>query len=457
MARNYPVWFMENDSHMYLDSGSRTVHDGHGHDLYRYADRKLIALSGNGSMDVQTDGRIVDSTGIQIGFITDFPLFTMEIRNSGTAGGTGTKTTQSAGRTGGTSAGKTAGNTAGNTKGNTAGKATGSTGRSTSGSSGTSAGRTTGKATGSAGTSGAGGSRTTGTPKPEKKKSHAWLVVLIIIGIIYLVSQNSGPKETIYKNVDEAALELRKAILNFDDEITLKYKVRTKQDSFFRQEAVDLYQKAVAHTGNPNEGDWLTTQCFVKKHHGDYKEDGSGYIATATLELEYYTTKEQEQQLQSKIRSIISELNLTGKSDYQKVRAIYKWICSHVTYDHARLNDKSYIRKYTAYNAAMTGNAVCAGYAALFYRLALSAGLQVRINNSLDHSWNLVRMDGLYYHCDTTWDAGKPESQYKYLLCGNWTLHDHYTYESNICYNPFADHLSFIDIHLPTSNTDYKP
>lgn len=65
MARNYNIWFVEDNSRAYLDSGSKTVHDGHGHDLYRYHNGNLLPVSGEGALVIKSDGRILDKQEIR--------------------------------------------------------------------------------------------------------------------------------------------------------------------------------------------------------------------------------------------------------------------------------------------------------------------------------------------------------------------------------------------------------
>ena len=62
--------------------------------------------------------------------------------------------------------------------------------------------------------------------------------------------------------------------------------------------------------------------------------------------------------------------------DYEKIKAIYDWLCTNVVYDYTNLNSPEYMLKHTAYAAAINHTAVCQGYAVLFYRLALECGIE---------------------------------------------------------------------------------
>lgn len=74
-------------------------------------------------------------------------------------------------------------------------------------------------------------------------------------------------------------------------------------------------------------------------------------------------------------------------------------ICSYCT-------DQNVDVRYTMYGALVRGLAVCDGYARAYAYLLRLAGIE-NINCSsetLNHAWNLVLIDGKYYHVDVTWD-----------------------------------------------------
>lgn len=64
------------------------------------------------------------------------------------------------------------------------------------------------------------------------------------------------------------------------------------------------------------------------------------------------------------------------------------------------------ILNYTAYHALVSQTAVCQGYALAFCELAQQLGLPCEIvrSGSLNHAWDLVGIDGTYYHVDVTWN-----------------------------------------------------
>ena len=71
--------------------------------------------------------------------------------------------------------------------------------------------------------------------------------------------------------------------------------------------------------------------------------------------------------------------------------------------------------KHSSYAALINKKAVCQGYASLFYRLALEAGIDARVisgDSNGPHAWNIVKIEGSYYNLDSTWDAGNTEYEY---------------------------------------------
>ena len=232
-----------------------------------------------------------------------------------------------------------------------------------------------------------------------------------------------------YVSKNSAAAALRSAMVSRTANVTLEYYTTTgvglSTDAAFEALFAELrgtvLNTAFAHTGNTHEGDYLRFQYGGYRASASYFEENNKNYFSVDLSLSYYTTAAQESTMNSAVSSLISQLNLSGKNDYQKIKAIYDWITANVTYDYANLNNDSYKLKYTGYAALVNRTAVCQGYSVLFYRLALEAGVDARVVSSdpMNHAWNVARpvsADNKYYYLDSTWDAGS--SSYYYFLRG---------------------------------------
>lgn len=96
----------------------------------------------------------------------------------------------------------------------------------------------------------------------------------------------------------------------------------------------------------------------------------------------------------------------TGKTVAEKVAYINNYLCARIEYD---LNAP---RRGSLIGALVDGKCVCEGYALAFAYLAKQAGLDVvsipgyaKANGKTEgHLWNAVRMDGVLYAMDVTWN-----------------------------------------------------
>ena len=129
---------------------------------------------------------------------------------------------------------------------------------------------------------------------------------------------------------------------------------------------------------------------------------GWDYVAV-TYNFIFTSNADQESQVNARISSVMSSLNLEGKSSYEKLRAIHDYIVNHIDYR----DDGTYLC-HSTYAALIKGECVCQGYASLFQRMSKLAGFQTRyITGTADgegHAWNIVKLGNVWYNVDVTWD-----------------------------------------------------
>lgn len=251
--------------------------------------------------------------------------------------------------------------------------------------------------------------------------------------------------------VEEAAAGLRSAMVERQTNVVVNIKVDELTEEALTTKCSEIFTEAIKHTGNPKEGDslkwvWENWNCSISG-----TSDGSNCYATITYDITYYTTAEQEAALTSAVESLKEELNLDGKTDYEKVKAIYDYMVANISYDYTNLENDSHKLKYTAYAALVNKTSVCQGYATLFYRLALEYGIDTRViagdslnNNgeSEGHAWNIVKLGDKYYNLDATWDSTWDSDK---------TTHDFFLKGSD----EFTNHTSDIDYTTDEFNIAY--
>ena len=259
-----------------------------------------------------------------------------------------------------------------------------------------------------------------------------------------------------YVTEDEAALHVREYLKARTTEFTVYVKSQsTDTNALFK----NLLNLAMAHTGNPTEGDYLRFQYGGARGSMSRSFDGTWYCYRITYEVSYYVTAEQEAEMDLAVDALLTQLALDDLSDYEKVRGVYDYMCANITYDYTNLNDASYMLKYSAYAALVNKTAVCQGYAVLLYRLLLELGVDTRvvtgIGNGGGHAWNIVKLGNLYYNADATWDSSWHQAGLDY----NYFLRNEYNFTEGGTDHIRNEEYDTAEFHqaYPMSETDYDP
>lgn len=229
-------------------------------------------------------------------------------------------------------------------------------------------------------------------------------------------TQCSSPEEVI-----EA---LREGLVNREENPTATL-VTTRAYHEETELQTDILNSLFDHTGAPKEGDYLRRDIGYSEISmgisGTTQDGVTTWTYTFILtDVNYFTTAAQEREMDQEVSRVLSSLALDGKSQKEKIDAIYNYLIRNVKYvSDAELADESNVIKYSSYAALVQHNAVCQGFAGAFYRLCLESGIDSRIvsSDAMNHAWNIVELDGSYYHLDATWDINWPDAP-KYYLRG---------------------------------------
>ena len=137
----------------------------------------------------------------------------------------------------------------------------------------------------------------------------------------------------------------------------------------------------------------------------------------------------------AKADTLAKQLASLGKTDREKVRAIFRWITEHIDYNVMPFGQRKNIPRQfykepedsnvalpplderIAAKVLNTGVAFCDGYSRLFKTLCDHAGIKAeviygyaRTNNNrrfaVNHTWNSVYIDSSWHLLDVTWASG---------------------------------------------------
>jgi transglutaminase-like putative cysteine protease len=205
---------------------------------------------------------------------------------------------------------------------------------------------------------------------------------------------------TVMHSITEMAQKLTGAMNNRRETITFTYQGNTNKLKSQVQTAIDQAMGSDPYL-----------YYIIDSYAFSYR--GSTRSANVTVQVEYRETLQQTAYVNKQVKAILQEIITPGMNNHQKIKVIHDWVVLHLKYDNS-------YRKYTAYEGLQTGSAVCQGYSLLTYKLLLGAGIPNKIvegtarpegGTTQSHAWNLVQLNGLWYHLDTTWDDPEPSPQ----------------------------------------------
>ena len=144
---------------------------------------------------------------------------------------------------------------------------------------------------------------------------------------------------------------------------------------------------------------------------------GSEYVIRATTQIsDAYksgdTSKlsDKDKETLDMAKKVLDEIITDGMSDYEKELAVYKWMCENIGFDDGSLAvipDEDDAVVDNPHGVLQNHKAVCVGYATTFrlFMQMLDIDCMVVHDSYLSHTWDLVKLDGEWYHTDIYSDA----------------------------------------------------
>lgn len=133
----------------------------------------------------------------------------------------------------------------------------------------------------------------------------------------------------------------------------------------------------------------------IKTFHELNFEDGY-YVGKVDFNAQLKTS-ENANKMREEMPEVIKSLDIEGKSEFDKIFAISKWISENITYGSAPgYNDQ------LAEDTFVSRTGVCSGYANLFVYMANYVGLKSYSVSCVFHRIALVAIDDVFYYVDPT-------------------------------------------------------
>ncbi len=127
------------------------------------------------------------------------------------------------------------------------------------------------------------------------------------------------------------------------------------------------------------------------------------------------------EKMDKKVKEVVASVIRPEMTELEKEIALHDYVVTHVKYDKVNfINDTLPPDTHEAYGALINGSAVCDGYAEALQLLLNAVGIEcIKVRGEADfltgslsttrkdgtkwgHAWNMVKINGVYYHVDPT-------------------------------------------------------
>jgi len=188
---------------------------------------------------------------------------------------------------------------------------------------------------------------------------------------------------------------------NLIDEVS--FTIEDFTEDKYNLKTLDFVNTSVQAKGSVKNNNAIITYTF------NYKEN---YLLNKAAKDSKYLSKLTKDQLAlfNQIKEISNSIIKPGMSDFEKEKAIHDYIVLNSAYS-TSITDSS----YTIRNLIKNKTGVCEAYAYAFQLFCTFSGIECEIItgtlNKENHGWNLVKLDGEYYHVDVTSDDPVPNKE----------------------------------------------
>lgn len=178
----------------------------------------------------------------------------------------------------------------------------------------------------------------------------------------------------------------------------------------------DLYLiDKIALSDTLDEKEIRVTLSAFKNDHPEifWLSNQFSYIVSSKAEIQLYSDlspksiEKKSEELITSIRFFINKIP-ARLSEFERELKIHDLLLSTCCYNDKVESTSDDWRPFSIYGALVNGSAVCEGYSkAMQYMLSIF-GIECNTINGMGknnpHQWNVVKIDGEWYHLDATWD-----------------------------------------------------
>ena len=133
-----------------------------------------------------------------------------------------------------------------------------------------------------------------------------------------------------------------------------------------------------------------------------------------TVSLEYLISEEEQnsilKEFGARVEDLICSSVCTGDSDTVSAIAVYNRFCQNLIYDYDAAEEDSQ-DDVSPYRAIMESSGICQSFAPAYAHLCVQLQIPacstggLNADNTQSHEWTQLKLDGIYYYADPTWQT----------------------------------------------------
>lgn len=258
------------------------------------------------------------------------------------------------------------------------------------------------------------------------------IILGLLIAIFIVITSSPVLKRNLSKNFSTNLNNIKAFVddkLNFQEASNSIGYVETYKDYYdILEEALNNYQNSVTVGVKNYDTKIFSDEVYHKALENNpvatpgfsctISTEKLGTTTMVSFQFQYPESRQvllkKDQEVRAKVKDIVAEVTTPDMKDYEKEKALHDYLVKNCRYDERLYTNNMPEESYTAYSALINGVAVCQGYAIAMNLLLEEAGIESMIitgygwneeNKSyISHGWNMVKIQGEYYHLDPTWN-----------------------------------------------------
>ena len=174
----------------------------------------------------------------------------------------------------------------------------------------------------------------------------------------------------------------------------------------------------------------LERQAEAAKQENQYMEDGykvggeyeirsTAHISDAYISGDHSRLSQEDRDTLRMAEEVLEQVIEDGMDGYEKEEAVYKWMVENIGHGSRSVISRPGMSHsaFTPHDVLSSRAAVCVGYATTFRLFMNMLGMDCHIVHNEYHSWDLVQLEGDWYHVDVYSDSHG-------VLYGNFNMTD---------------------------------